>query len=45
MESICAMLLETRLIVFRECGHLPHEEFPQSFAEVVFDFCARELGT
>lgn len=30
----------SRLIVFRECGHLPHEEFPQSFTEVLSDFCS-----
>lgn len=30
----------SRLIVFRECGHLPHEEYPQEFTEVVSEFCA-----
>jgi len=29
----------SRLIVFRECGHLPHEEYPQAFVKVVLDFC------
>jgi pimeloyl-ACP methyl ester carboxylesterase len=33
----------SRLVVFRECGHLPHEEYPESFTEVVTDFCADEL--
>jgi pimeloyl-ACP methyl ester carboxylesterase len=33
----------SRLIVFRECGHLPHEEYPEAFTEVVTDFCADEL--
>lgn len=28
-----------RLIVFRNCGHLPHEEFPKAFTEVVTEFC------
>jgi len=27
-----------RLIVFRECGHLPHEEYPEPFTEVVSEF-------
>lgn len=27
-----------RLIVFRECGHLPHEEYPEAFTKVVLDF-------
>lgn len=32
-----------RLIVFRNCGHLPQAEYPQKFVEVVGDFCkARE---
>jgi pimeloyl-ACP methyl ester carboxylesterase len=28
----------SRLIVFRECGHLPHEEYPAQFTKVVLDF-------
>jgi len=28
----------SRLIVFRSCGHLPHEEYPGQFVEVVGDF-------
>jgi len=28
----------SRLIVFRNCGHLPHEEYPIGFTEVVTDF-------
>ncbi|MFN2515514.1 MAG: alpha/beta fold hydrolase [Pyrinomonadaceae bacterium] len=30
----------SRLVVFRECGHLPHEEYPQAFTKVVSEFCA-----
>ena len=29
----------SRLIVFRDCGHLPHEEYPQLFTELVLEFC------
>lgn len=29
----------SRLIVFLNCGHLPHEEFPEAFTNVVIDFC------
>lgn len=29
---------EARLIVFRNCGHLPQEEYPQEFVELVTDF-------
>jgi pimeloyl-ACP methyl ester carboxylesterase len=30
----------SRLIVFQECGHLPHEEYPEAFTKVVSRFCA-----
>ena len=29
----------SRLIVFLNCGHLPHEEYPEAFTKVVADFC------
>ena len=29
----------SRFIVFTECGHLPHEEYPEAFVDVVTDFC------
>jgi pimeloyl-ACP methyl ester carboxylesterase len=29
-----------RLIVFRRCGHMPMEEYPREFTEVVLDFCS-----
>src|SRR6266404_2992867 len=28
-----------RLIIFRNCGHLPPTEYPEKFVEVVTDFC------
>lgn len=30
----------SRLIVFRDCGHLPHEEYPTEFVKLVLEFCA-----
>lgn len=36
---------DARLIIFRDCGHLPHEEYPIEFTEVVNDFCAEEMET
>jgi pimeloyl-ACP methyl ester carboxylesterase len=30
----------SRLIVFRDCGHLPHEEYPERFTRVVVEFCS-----
>ncbi len=38
-EHLQTEIEDSRLIVFRNCGHLPHEEFPGAFAEVVIDFC------
>lgn len=32
-----------RLIVFRRCGHLPQEEYPEEFARLVADFCNGSL--
>jgi len=32
----------SRLIVFRRCGHLPPTEYPVKFVEVVADFCQAE---
>jgi len=29
-----------RLIVFRACGHLPHEEYPEAFVKLVTEFCS-----
>lgn len=29
----------SRLVVFLNCGHLPHEEYPEAFTKVVKDFC------
>ena len=29
----------SRLVVFVNCGHLPHEEYPEAFTNVVTDFC------
>jgi len=29
----------SRLIVFKDCGHLPHEEYPKEFVEIVTSFC------
>ncbi|HYJ87215.1 MAG TPA: alpha/beta hydrolase [Pyrinomonadaceae bacterium] len=30
----------SRLFVFRDCGHLPHEEYPEEFIELVSEFSA-----
>ena len=37
-ERLKEKLPNSRLIVFRECGHLPHEEYPEAFTRVVTEF-------
>jgi len=31
-----------RLVVFRNCGHLPPQEYPEKFVEAVTEFCKAE---
>ena len=38
-ENLHEEIEGSRLIVFRNCGHLPHEEYPIGFTEVVAEFC------
>ena len=38
-ERLHADIPNSRLKVFLECGHLPHEEYPEAFTNVVIDFC------
>ena len=38
-ERLHAEIRRSRLVVFLECGHLPHEEYPEAFTNVVIDFC------
>ncbi len=33
------LIPDSRLIVFRPCGHLPQEEYPVEFIKLVTDFC------
>ncbi|MDQ3651955.1 MAG: alpha/beta hydrolase [Acidobacteriota bacterium] len=38
-ERLHALIPNSRLIVFRGCGHLPQEERPEEFAGLVAGFC------
>jgi len=33
---------DARLVIFPRCGHMPMEEYPQGFAEVLTEFCSPE---
>ncbi|HEV7798362.1 MAG TPA: alpha/beta hydrolase [Pyrinomonadaceae bacterium] len=39
-EHLHEEIPHSRLVVFRECGHLPHEEYPESFTKLVVEFCS-----
>lgn len=38
-EQLHEQIPGSRLVVFLNCGHLPHEEYPEAFTNVVTDFC------
>ncbi len=44
-EKLQESIRGARLIVFRDCGHHPHEEFPRAFTEVVSEFCSDLMST
>ncbi|HWN09810.1 MAG TPA: alpha/beta hydrolase [Pyrinomonadaceae bacterium] len=37
-EELQEKLPNSQMFVFRECGHLPHEEYPEAFTKVVTEF-------
>jgi pimeloyl-ACP methyl ester carboxylesterase len=37
-------VLNSRLVILKNCGHLPQEEKPQKFVELVSDFCRSRKG-
>jgi pimeloyl-ACP methyl ester carboxylesterase len=37
-ERLHAEIPGSRMIVFLNCGHLPHEEYPEAFTDLVVDF-------
>ena len=39
-EHLNREIPHSQLVVFRDCGHLPHEEYPQAFTKVVSEFCS-----
>jgi pimeloyl-ACP methyl ester carboxylesterase len=38
-ERLHEQIPGSRLIVFLKCGHIPHEEYPEEFTNVVAEFC------
>ena len=38
-ERLHQQIPGSRLVVFLDCGHQPHEEYPEAFTKLVTDFC------
>lgn len=43
-ERLLNRIPNSRLVVFRHCGHLPHEDYPNEFSELVADFVTAGNG-
>jgi pimeloyl-ACP methyl ester carboxylesterase len=43
-QKLHQSILNSRMVVFRNCGHVPQEEFPEGFVQVVTDFCNDKKG-
>jgi len=43
-ERLHSEIPGSRLIVYCNCGHLPHEEYPEEFVDVVTGFCKGKDG-
>lgn len=37
-------ILNSRFVIFRNCGHIPQEEAPDNFVEIVTNFCRDQKG-
>jgi pimeloyl-ACP methyl ester carboxylesterase len=42
-EELQQQIENSRLLVFRYCGHHPQEEYPTAFTEAVLEFCDKAL--
>lgn len=43
-QKLHESILNSRMVVFRRCGHVPQEEFPEGFVQVVTAFCNDKKG-
>jgi len=43
-EKLFKSILNSRFVVFKECGHVPQEEKPALFVDVVSEFCRDRKG-
>ena len=42
-EELQQQIENSRLIVFKDCGHHPQEEYPTAFTRAVLEFCGKPL--
>jgi pimeloyl-ACP methyl ester carboxylesterase len=38
-RTLHRLIPDSRLIMFKDCGHVPQEEYPEDFVKVVTEFC------
>ena len=38
-ENLYDSMLNSRLVILKDCGHIPQEEKPERFVELVKEFC------
>jgi pimeloyl-ACP methyl ester carboxylesterase len=38
-RTLHRLISDSRLVMFRNCGHVPQEECPEDFVKVVAEFC------
>lgn len=43
-EKLYDSILNSRFIILKDCGHIPHEEKPEMFTQLVTDFCKDHKG-
>ncbi|MCB1025095.1 MAG: alpha/beta hydrolase [Acidobacteria bacterium] len=43
-EKLYDQILNSRFVVFKDCGHVPQEEKPDMFTELVLEFCRDRKG-
>ena len=43
-EKLHQEILNSRFVVLKNCGHVPHEEKPEQFVELVAEFCRDRKG-
>jgi len=43
-ERLFNSILNSRLVILKDCGHIPQEEKPERFVELVTEFCLAKKG-